>query len=98
MKIEFQSLYWMKEIMSETAKKREESFEDILRKLEENVAGLESGDLPLEEALKLFEEGIKLSKVLTKRLTEAEESVKKLVKTGEGEFKLDVFEGEENDG
>lgn len=88
----------MKEIMSETAKKREESFEDILRKLEENVAGLESGDLPLEEALKLFEEGIKLSKVLTKRLTEAEESVKKLVKTGEGEFKLDVFEGEENDG
>lgn len=88
----------MKEIMSETAKKREESFEDILRKLEENVAGLESGDLPLEEALKLFEEGIKLSKVLTKRLTEAEESVKKLAKTGEGEFKLDVFEGEENDG
>ena len=82
----------MKEIMSETVKKREESFEDILRKLEKNVAGLESGDLPLEEALKLFEEGIKLSKVLTKRLTEAEKSVKKLVKTCDGEFKLDGFE------
>jgi exodeoxyribonuclease VII small subunit len=88
----------MKETMSEIERKREESFEDILRKLEENVAGLESGDLPLEEALKLFEEGIKLSKVLTKRLAEAEESVKKLVKTGEGEFALEDFEGEENDG
>ena len=84
--------------MSETAKKKEESFEDILRKLEENVAGLESGDVPLEEALKLFEEGIKLSKILTRRLAEAEESVKKLVKTGEGEFELDEFEGGENDG
>ncbi len=80
--------------MKDTPDNRAESFESILRKLEDNVASLESGEVPLEEALKLFEEGIKLSKILTRRLAEAEESVKKLVKTGEGDLELEDFEGE----
>jgi len=84
--------------MNQTTEKKEESFESILQKLEENVAELESGELSLEEALRLFEEGIKLSRVLTKRLAEAEESVKKLVKTGEGDLRLEDFDGEQSDG
>jgi len=83
--------------MANTKDKKEKSFEALLRKLEQNVEDLESGDVPIEEALKLFEEGIRLSKVLTTRLTDAEKKVRKLVETADGEFKLADFVGEEND-
>jgi exodeoxyribonuclease VII small subunit len=80
--------------MTSQKKEIEEPFEEILRKLEKNVASLESGDVPLEEALKLFEEGIKLSRVLTERLASAEESVKQLIEKGQGEFDLEDIKGQ----
>jgi exodeoxyribonuclease VII small subunit len=88
----------LEEAMNGKTEEKPESFENILQKLERNVAELESGEVPLEEALRLFEEGIELSKVLTRRLAEAEESVKRLVKSGEGSFDVEEFRGEEDDG
>lgn len=54
-------------------------FEKKLNRLEEIVQKMEKGDLPLDESLKIFEEGVRLSRECHLRLTEAEEKVKKLV-------------------
>jgi exodeoxyribonuclease VII small subunit len=54
-------------------------FEKKLGRLEEIVQKMERGDLALEDSLKLFEEGIKLSRECQTRLNEAEAQVKKLV-------------------
>lgn len=54
-------------------------FENKLGRLEEIVQKMESGELPLEESLKLFEEGVKLSRECNKELDSAEQKVKKLV-------------------
>jgi len=58
-----------------------------LVKLEEIVLQLEEGELSLEEALRKFEEGVELSRFCTEKLTQAEEKVKRLIKTAEGKFK-----------
>ncbi len=55
-------------------------FEDCLQKLETIVTQLEKGDVPLENALKLFEEGIQLSNSCRKELEEAEGKVEILLK------------------
>jgi exodeoxyribonuclease VII small subunit len=57
----------------------ETSYEDSLERLEEIVQRLESGNLTLDESLRLFEEGTHLSKVCQKRLTEAELRIERLV-------------------
>ncbi|GIL18181.1 MAG: exodeoxyribonuclease 7 small subunit [Oligoflexia bacterium] len=54
-------------------------FEKRLGRLEEIVLKMEKGDLALEESLKLFEEGVKLSRDCHKQLNEAETKVKKLI-------------------
>lgn len=54
-------------------------FEKKLGRLEEIVQKMEKGELALEESLKLFEEGIKLSRECHTRLNEAETKVKKLI-------------------
>jgi len=56
------------------------SFEDSLSKLEAIVEKMESGDLKLEDSLKLFEEGMKLTKDCNARLNEIEKKVKQLLK------------------
>jgi exodeoxyribonuclease VII small subunit len=66
--------------------KNPDSFEESLARLETIVAELESGDLPLEEALKLFEEGIGVVKRCTRRLDEAEQRVEVLLKAADGEM------------
>jgi len=66
--------------------KNPDSFEDSLARLETIVADLEGGDLPLEEALKLFEEGIGVVKRCTRKLDEAEKRVEVLLKTADGEM------------
>ena len=58
-------------------------FEKKLGRLEDIVQKMEKGDLSLEESLKFFEEGIKLSRECQTRLTEAEAKVKKLVSIDE---------------
>lgn len=55
-------------------------FEEALARLEAIVAELERGELPLEDSMRIFEEGIKLSKVCLKMLEEAERKVEVLVK------------------
>ena len=60
----------------------ETSYEDSLERLEEIVQRLESGNLTLDESLRLFEEGTRLTKVCQRRLTEAELRIERLV--GEG--------------
>lgn len=54
-------------------------FEKKLARLEEIVQNMEKGDLALETSLKLFEEGVKLSRECHSQLTQAEVQVKKLV-------------------
>jgi exodeoxyribonuclease VII small subunit len=73
-----------------------ENFEEALKRLEEIVQKLEGGELSLEESLKLFEEGIEISRTCTKKLSEAEKKVEKLVKMGQ-EFKTEKFKAEEEE-
>ena len=67
------------------------NFEDSLKKLETIVAQLEQGDLPLEDSLKLFEEGVSLSAVCKQELDAAEGKVQMLVKQRDGSQKLEPF-------
>jgi exodeoxyribonuclease VII small subunit len=69
-----------------------ERFEDALNKLEKIVSKLEEGDIPLEESLKLFEEGIRLSRFCNQKLDEAEKKVEILVKGKEGVLKPQPFD------
>ncbi|MFH1017095.1 MAG: exodeoxyribonuclease VII small subunit [Pseudomonadota bacterium] len=72
----------------------EKKFEAALKELEEIVSKLESSELPLEDSLELFEKGIKLSRLCTKKLTEAEKKVdqllKELEKDASGEVSADA--------
>jgi exodeoxyribonuclease VII small subunit len=66
-------------------------FEASLAKLEEIVAQLERGDLSLEDSVKLFEEGTRLSAECRKQLEEAEGKVELLVKQRDGSMKREPF-------
>jgi exodeoxyribonuclease VII small subunit len=75
---------------------KEKSFESSLKELEQIVEQLETGDLPLEHSLELFEQGVKLSRDCQKRLDEAERKVELLLKNDDGAFSkipLDEDEG-----
>ena len=64
---------------------QEPSFETALARLEEIVHELEEADLPLERSLAVFEEGVRLSRLLHQRLNEAERKVEILLKDESGE-------------
>jgi exodeoxyribonuclease VII small subunit len=64
------------------------TFETSLAELEKIVEQLENGDLPLEESLALFENGIKLSRECRDRLADAERRIEVLMKDGDGRFTL----------
>ncbi len=55
------------------------SFEEALKRLEEIVNSLETGQLSLDESLSVFEEGIRLSKLCNKKLVETKQKVEKLM-------------------
>ena len=61
-------------------KKKELSFEESLEKLEVIVKMLESGEVPLDEAIDNFNEAMKLAKTCDEKLKNAEEAITKLVK------------------
>ena len=65
-----------------------QTFEQSLRRLEEIVEHLEQGDVSLDESIKMYEEGIALSKTCMEKLTQAEVKLKKLGKDMEGTFQL----------
>ncbi|MDT8317807.1 MAG: exodeoxyribonuclease VII small subunit [bacterium] len=52
-----------------------DSFEKDLKRLEDIVTKMEEGDVPLDESMKLFEEGVKLSRLCSERLDKAEKKV-----------------------
>ncbi len=64
---------------------KEVSFEEALKKLEEAVNKLENGEIKLDEAFKMFEEGIKYAKICENKLTDIEEKVAKILKDGNKE-------------
>ena len=66
------------------------SFEAALQKLDEIVQKLEKGDLPLEQSLVLYEEGIRLSRLCHAKLEEAEGKIELLLKDSRGEIALDA--------
>ena len=70
-------------------------FEQAMKRLEEIVAKMEGGDLPLDETLKLFEEGVGLTRMLNKQLEEAERKVEVLMKDESGKLKAEPFTGAE---
>jgi len=75
----------------------EPKFEKDLEKLEEIVAALEEGELSLDDAMKRFEEGIKLAKRCEKALSEAEKKIEILTKNADGELEAQPF-GDEAEG
>ncbi|MBP7055662.1 MAG: exodeoxyribonuclease VII small subunit [Candidatus Omnitrophica bacterium] len=70
----------------------EMKFEEAIKKLEKIVQELEDGDLPLDESLERYEEGIRLSKVCAKKLETAKKKVEILLKSEDGTFELEPFE------
>ncbi len=72
-------------------------FEDSLARLEQIVGALESGNLPLEDSLKAFEEGIALARHCAKYLDEAERRVELLQKDETGLLKTQPFAIEPDD-
>jgi exodeoxyribonuclease VII small subunit len=72
-------------------KEREQSFESSLATLEGIVAQLESGELPLERALELFEDGVGLARRCQTQLADAERKVEMLLRE-RGEIKVVPFE------
>lgn len=69
-------------------------FEKAIEKLEKIVADLESGDVSLEEALKKYEEGVKLSQVCQERLSQAEKKIEILSRGLDGSLVRKDFDGE----
>lgn len=73
-----------------------QSFEGSLKELEKIVAEMETGDLPLQHALELFERGVQLSRYCQQQLSDAERKVELLVKGQDGTI-LTKFFDDEND-
>ena len=64
--------------------KQSKTFEASMQRLEQIVAQMEQGNVPLDESLKLFQEGTALVKSCTEQLDKAELEIVKLVKTANG--------------
>ncbi len=83
-----------------SAKGKEPTFEEALKNLENVVAKLESGEIKLEESIRLFEEGMKLSSLCQKRLDDADRKIEVLLRKPGGvvsgtEDEADILRDEE---
>ena len=76
-------------------KEKEPTFEEALKQLEAAVGRLEEGNLPLAEALRLFEEGLKASNLCRARLEEARQQVEVLVAESGSAFRLTELDASE---
>jgi len=86
----------MAEEVKGTANGEEMSFEAALKELEEKVSKLEDGDLPLEEALECFKEGIRLIRICSEKLRNSETVISQLMEEEDGsltEGTLNLDEG-----
>ena len=66
-------------------------FEVAMKRLEEIVNELEKGELDIDKSLEIFEEGIKMSRVCSKKLSEAEQKIEKLTRDPKGELIAELF-------
>jgi len=73
----------------------EMKFEEGLKKLEKIVLDLEEGNIPLDEALEKYEEGIRLSKLCAKKLEMAKKKVEILLKSPDGSVEAKPFDDNE---
>ena len=71
------------------------SFEEAIQRLEQIVADMENGELPLEDVLQKYEEGSRLAQLCAQKLDEAEKKIELLAKKADGSVKLEAFEPEE---
>ena len=72
-------------------------FEKAIQRLEKIVDDLEKGELDIDKSLEIFEEGIKMSRVCSKKLNEAEAKIEKLTQNQKGELVTDLFPVEDED-
>jgi len=78
--------------MSAQKKKNEDmSFEDSLKELEGIVEQLEKGELSLDEALKLYEQGMEFSDKCMEKLNESKQKVEKLTREGNNKYNTEPF-------
>ena len=75
----------------------EPSFEEALEQLEDSVGRLESGDLNLEEALQIFEQGITASRTCTRWLDQTRKRVQVLIADESGDLHLSFLKEEASD-
>ena len=84
--------------MAESAKaNKPDPFEKNLERLDSIVQQLEDAELPLEKAIQLYEEGMKLSEVCQHQLDEAQGRVEILMKKGSGKISAEPFEPEKSE-
>ena len=72
-------------------KKKVLTFEDALNRLEEIVSQLETGEIVLDDSIKVFEEGSELVKFCLSKIDAAEKKVKKLEKDNKGDLQLKLL-------
>ena len=79
------------------ATRRSNDFEKAFQQLETIVQRLEKEELPLDESLKLFEEGVGLSRFCHQRLEEVEKKIELILADAKGQPRVEPFEPEEED-
>lgn len=75
--------------------KKSKTFEESMSRLEQIVRAMERGDVPLEESLKLFQEGTELVQTCTKLLDDAQLQIKKVMTAADGSPVMEDFLDEE---
>lgn len=75
--------------------KQSKTFEESMNRLEQIVRAMERGDVPLEESLKLFQEGTELVQTCTKLLDNAQLQIKKVMTAADGSPVMEEFLDEE---
>ncbi|MEO8033414.1 MAG: exodeoxyribonuclease VII small subunit [Acidobacteriota bacterium] len=77
------------------ARPRTNEFEKSFQQLEKIVQRLEGEELPLDDALQLFEEGIRLSRFCNQKLEEVEKKIELILADSKGQPRVEEFEGDE---
>ncbi len=72
-------------------------FEKAMERLEKIVSELEGGEISLEDAIKRYEEGVKLSRLCMEKLSQAERKVEILTKALNGDVKKEAFDLDEDE-
>ena len=76
---------------------KEMTFEQAITQLEQITKQLESGEIPLDDSLQLFEKGVELTRFCSKSLEEAQQKIAILTKDNQGDIKAKLFSAEEDE-